>query len=288
MYPALAIRIIPIRTGGDDLTHPPVGPLGVKGLFTKEIEEALLSREVDMAIHSAKDLPGILPEGLVLGAVPERASPFDAFLGVGGISFDSLPEGARVGTSSLRRRSQLLSIRPDLKILPLRGNVDTRVAKLNSGECDAVILAAAGLQRLEREDVRFVRLDPKILLPAPGQGTLALEHRMYDERVSEILKPLNHQISELTLIAERSFMATLGTGCQVPAAAWARITGNELLMDALVAEVDGSQIIRTSGAVKNPGKQNAMELGKMLARNILDKGGDGILVRARVLNQETL
>ncbi|MDR1037175.1 MAG: hydroxymethylbilane synthase [Deltaproteobacteria bacterium] len=247
--PGVAFQVVPIRTRGDDPGRGPAGAAGVKGLFVKEIEDALLLGVVDLAVHSAKDLPSALPEGLALCAAPERASPFDALIVRAGGDLHGLRHGARIGTSSLRRAAQLLAFRPDFEIAPLRGNVDTRLGRVESGELDATLLGASGLIRLKGASFPVMTVDPGIMLPAPGQGQLGLEMREGDARTEGICSPLDHHPSALALACERAFMEGLGAGCQTPAACWARFEGTRLVCDALVCELDGSRVIRASGFV---------------------------------------
>jgi hydroxymethylbilane synthase len=248
--PGLAVQIVPIRTRGDDPGRAPLGAAGIKGLFVKEIEDALLLGAIDLAVHSAKDLPSALPEGLALGAAPRRASPFDALIAEGAAGVGSLKKGARVGTSSLRRRAQLLALRPDLAIVPLRGNLDTRLGKVVSGELDATLLGASGLRRLKGEAFPVSEIPPGEILPAPGQGQLALELREGDEDTLRLCAPLNHALSEAALACERAFMAALGAGCQTPAAAWARIEGGAFVASSLVCELDGSRTLKAEGRLE--------------------------------------
>jgi hydroxymethylbilane synthase len=280
LHPGLKVPIVPIRTSGDDASHKPSGPMGIKGLFVKEIEEAILEKKVDLAIHSAKDLPARLPDGLVLGPVPERASPMDALVGGTYRSILDLPKGARIGTSSLRRRAQLLCLRRDFQIKGIRGNVDTRVGKVSSGEVDAVILAAAGLVRLKGAAFPFQPIPYTEILPAPGQGALALELREGDGRVTAIISPLDHFNSRVCLLAERAFMERLGAGCQTPAAAWARVEGNSLLMDALVCSLDGTEAIKGDQRLVGVDPLAGQALGEGLARDLLSRGAGRIIADA--------
>jgi hydroxymethylbilane synthase len=286
LHPGLKVRIVPIKTSGDDPGRRPTGPLGVKGLFVKEIEEALLAGSVDLAVHSAKDLPGSLPDGLSLGAVPERFPPFDALVSDQSDSIKGLPQNSRIGTSSLRRRAQLKALRPDLKIILIRGNLETRANKVKSKECDAVVLAEAGILRLKGKALPFFEIPPSDMLPAPGQGILALEARQGDEMTMGLLEPLNHPPSETALSAERAFMKRLGTGCQTPAAAWARFEDSMFKMEALVSELDGSTILRAEGVLEpaTASPQEAALLGARLAQELLDKGGAQIIERAESEN----
>jgi hydroxymethylbilane synthase len=286
--PDLAFQVIPIRTRGDDPGRAPLGSAGIKGLFVKEIEDALLLGAIDLAVHSAKDLPAVLPEGLGLCAAPMRASPFDALIVSGEEDLASLSVGAAIGTSSLRRAAQLLAFRKDFRILPLRGNLDTRLGKVISGELDATLLGASGIARLKGESYPVRTVDPAVMLPAPGQGQLALEAREGDGRVAMACAPLNHPLSEAALDCERAFMAELGAGCQTPAAAWARVEGGAFKADALVCELDGSRVIRASGEIPIrdaasgglPDPVDGRALGRDLARRLLAEGGDGMIARA--------
>jgi hydroxymethylbilane synthase len=281
LNPGLKVRVVPIKTSGDDPLRKPTGAMGVKGLFVKEIEEALLDFRVDLAVHSAKDLPATLPSGLVLGATPERALPFDALITDNQSSLLRLPKGARVGTSSLRRSSQLLALRSDFTIIPIRGNLDTRINKVKTKECDAVILAASGLVRLKGKDSPFVEISPSEILPAPGQGILALELRESDPKIHRLIEPLNHMPSKIALISERAFMKALGAGCQTPAAAWARFEGDFLVMDSLVAELDGTLVLREEGRIPvSTELLPAEQLGTSIAEKLLKKGGSEIIAKA--------
>jgi hydroxymethylbilane synthase len=278
-FPGLEVEIVPKKTRGDDPTRSPTGPMGIKGLFVKEIEEALLAGEIDLAVHSAKDLPSVLPGGLVLGAAPKREIPFDVLIG-NFRGLRDLPPGAVVGTSSLRREARIRSLAKDPKIVPLRGNVDTRLKKVSDGEIDATILAASGLRRLKGPDYPLDPIPPEDMLPAPGQGILALEFREGDAWVKGFADPLNHPETELALEAERAFMRALGAGCQTPAAAWARTDGNALVMDAMVLSLDGSAVLETKSRVPGPDAEKARELGKSLASRLLADGADEFIAEA--------
>jgi hydroxymethylbilane synthase len=279
-FPDVEVRIVPIKTSGDDLKLKPRERFGLKGIFVKEIEMALLNHEVDLAVHSAKDLPGILPEGLTLGAVPRRELPFDCLITTD-LAFDlhSLNPGSRVGTSSLRRRAQLMAFRKDLVVLEIRGNLDTRMKKILLGECEGVILAASGLIRLKGQGYPLLTLSPEIILPAPGQGILALEYREEDTHIPAYLAPLNHEPTALALAAERSFLMSLGVGCFVPAAAWARVDEQNLTLTALVAELDGSLVLKEKKRLESPTIQSSQDLGKEMAEILLARGGEEILKR---------
>ncbi|MDR3037975.1 MAG: hydroxymethylbilane synthase, partial [Candidatus Adiutrix sp.] len=219
--PDLALEIIPIKTTGDKIQDKPLAQIGGKGLFVKEIDEALLAGTIDLAVHSAKDLPALLPDGLILGATPARADFRDVLVACGPGGLEHLPPGARVGTSGLRRRAQILARRPDLRIEPIRGNLGTRLQKVGP-EIEAVIVAAAGLARLGLNPAQARPLEPAEMLPAAGQGVLALTIRQDDARTAEIIRPLHHRPTGLALAAERGFLEFLGGGCQLPVAALAQ------------------------------------------------------------------
>jgi hydroxymethylbilane synthase len=272
--PHLSIRLERIQTSGDKIQDVPLAKIGGKALFVKEIEEALLRKVIDLAVHSMKDVPSLLPDGLSLHCVPKREDPRDALLSHESWSFRELPSSARVGTSSLRRQSQLLAQRPDLSIHMLRGNLDTRVRKLQEGQFDAIILAAAGLKRLGWAEQITECLSHDICLPAVGQGALGIEGRTDDPFVEELLASLNDLSSQSAVAAERAFLARLEGGCQVPIAGHAAIDGQRLTFQGLVASVDGRQIIREeiSGAI-----EEAESLGVTVAERILAAGGDEIL-----------
>ena len=282
--PDLEVEIKKIKTTGDKILDVPLAKVGGKGLFVKEIEEAMLRGEVDLAVHSMKDVPTMLPQGLHLGAVCSREDPRDAFISRKKgeeftiREFREIPEGAVIGTSSLRRSCQLLHMRPDLKILQLRGNVDTRFRKLDEGQFDAIILATAGVKRLGWEERITERISPELILPAIGQGAIGIECRMDDGFINELLSPLNHRETSLSVTAERAFLKRLEGGCQVPIAAYARVVeeeGRELLtIDGLVGSVDGKVIIRDSR--KGPA-EDAAAIGDALARDLLQRGARAIL-----------
>lgn len=271
--PDVVVNLVPIKTQGDKIEIP-LFKMGGKGLFVKEIEEALLQEQVDLAVHSAKDLPGQIPEGLSLLAFPPREDPRDALIcrqaGLG----NKLPEKGKVGTSSLRRQAQLRHHRPHLEIVPLRGNLDTRLRKLYSLNLDAIIVAAAGLHRLGWQEKITAYLEPEVMLPAIGQGTLAIEGREEDEGLRKILHPLNDLTTQQCFLAERSFLQRVGGGCQVPIAGWARIESGKLILTALVAAVDGKKVVR--GEISGL-PQEGQELGKKLAEDLLARGGQDIL-----------
>ena len=263
-------RIEIIHTTGDRITDVPLAKVGTKGLFTKEIEEALLRGDIDIAVHSMKDMPTDVPAGLAIAAVPEREDPRDAMVGM---RLDELPRGATVGTSSLRRTAQLRALRPDLAIESLRGNVDTRIRKVEERHFDAIVLAAAGLRRLGLEQRIAEVLDPAVMCPAVGQGALAVETRNSGE-AREICHQLDHLETRASVTAERAVLARLGGGCQVPIGAHAQIDGDTLCIDAVVVAPEGDAIVRLSagGPV-----HAAQEIGEALGNNLLNAGGREIL-----------
>ena len=269
------VDTIAIRTSGDEGTRSRNEP-GDKSRFVKEIEEALLANEIDLAIHSAKDVPGELPHGLAIVAVPERADARDALCGAPNI--EALHEGATVGTSSLRRRAQLLAARPDLRVEDLRGNVDTRLRKLAEHRYDAIVLAAAGLERLGRAS-EGTPIDSSLLTPAPGQGCLALEARADDARTAELAAQLTHHDSLVRLTAERALVAELDASCRTPIAAHAYLKAGALQLDAFVGLPDGSTWIRDSltGDPERPA-----ELGQAVAARLRSAGADDVLAQAEL------
>ncbi|HUV04191.1 MAG TPA: hydroxymethylbilane synthase [Armatimonadota bacterium] len=277
LHPGLEIQVRTIKTKGDRVLDVPLAKIGDKGLFVKELELALLRREIDLAVHSMKDVPTQLPEGLCIAAVPERADPSDVLVTKGPGLVD-LPAGARIGSSSLRRRAQLLNYRPDLEISDLRGNLDTRLRKLSDGEFDGIVLAYAGLYRMGWTDRVTEKIPPGICLPAVGQGALAIEAREGDTDVIEILKALDHAESHAAVLAERSFMRALGGGCQVPAGALAWIEAGNLKLAGVVASLDGSRLVRGE---THGGPDNAEQLGQELARALRAAGADEILRELR-------
>ncbi len=256
-----------IRTTGDHLQTASLVQAGGKGLFTKEIEDALLSREIDLAVHSLKDLPTVLPDGLALAAIPEREDPRDALLGR---NLTELPQGARVATSSGWRAAQLRYLRPDLAIAPVRGNVDTRLRKLREGQFDAMVLAAAGLRRLGLEREIAEVLDPEQMCPAAGQGALAIETRMADPAF-EICRQLNHTASERAVNCERAALNALGGGCQLPIGAFAQVQDNRVRLLAVVLAPDGS--LRLDAQAEG----SAEEAAEAVSQSLLAQGAAGLL-----------
>jgi len=262
-------EIVPMRTEGDRLAAARLAAVGGKGLFVREIEDALLACSVDVAVHSLKDLPAELPDGLTLAVFPAREDPRDVIVTRGPGGLEGLPAGAVVGTSSPRRRALLLAARPDLAVEPVRGNVDTRLRKLETGACDAVVLAAAGLRRLEITPPHAEALAVDVFVPAVGQGILGLEARASDERVRAILAALDDRASRACALAERAFLARLGASCVTPVAGHASLEGAELMMRALVVSEDGRRILRQNGTAR---PADAMGLGRRLAEALLGQG----------------
>lgn len=273
LNPEITVTLVNIKTTGDKLDIP-LFQVGGKGLFVKEIEEALTRKEIDLAVHSAKDLPAMIPEGLMLTAFPEREDPRDALVSQGGKRFEEIPRGGKVGTGSLRRKAQLLNLRPDLEVVPLRGNLDTRLKKLMAMNLDAVILAAAGLHRMNWEGKVSDFFEPEKMVPAIGQGALAIETREGDERVHRAVAPMNHPPTQISVLAERAFLLRLEGGCQVPIAGLAGIHSEKLVLTGLVAGIDGRRVVR--GKVEGPPEKNT-DLGVQLAEELLGRGAEEIL-----------
>jgi hydroxymethylbilane synthase len=272
--PDVTVTLQRIKTSGDRILDVPLAKIGGKGLFVKEIEEALLQGAIDLAVHSMKDVPTTLPDGLDILCVPEREDPRDALISREGKALDELPQGARIGTSSLRRQSQLLHRRPDVKIEMLRGNLDTRLRKLREGEFDAIVVAAAGLKRMGWAEQITEYLPPTVSLPAIGQGALGIEGRRDDEFVRQIVSALEHPPTRTAVTAERALLDKLEGGCQVPIAAHATIAGTRLRLEGLVASVDGRRIVQD--VVEGP-SADARQLGAKLGEQLLSQGGRAIL-----------
>ena len=275
-HPELKVELVKMTSKGDRILDAPLAKIGGKGLFVKELENALLEGRADIAVHSMKDVPMAFPEGLSLSTICPRENPLDAFVSNTFNRLDALPAGAVVGTSSLRRQSQLLKHRPDLTIKFLRGNVNTRLQKLDNGEYDAIILAAAGLIRLGMEDRIQYCLSPETCLPAAGQGAVGIEVRTSDTTVQELLKPLHDQDTADRVLAERAMNRRLNGGCQVPIACFSELEGDELILCGRVGQPDGSVILEAHGRChRSQGKQAGIEL----ADNLLQQGADKILAR---------
>ncbi|OOF55638.1 hydroxymethylbilane synthase [Rodentibacter myodis] len=274
LYPNLSVELVSMVTKGDVILDTPLAKIGGKGLFVKELENALLEKRADIAVHSMKDVPMQFPEGLGLSVICKREDPRDAFVSNRYASFDDLPNGAIVGTSSLRRQCQLKQLRPDLDIRSLRGNVGTRLSKLDNGEYDAIILAAAGLIRLGMEDRIASFIETDISLPAAGQGAVGIECRVDDTAIQALLAPLADQETTACVFAERAMNTRLQGGCQVPIGGYAVLENNQVYLRALVGELDGSQIIRAEG---KSAVENAEALGIQIAEQLLAQGADRIL-----------
>jgi len=276
-HPGVSVELLVLKTRGDIILDVPLAKVGGKGLFVKEIEEALLDGRADLAVHSMKDVPMELPEGLVLGIIPEREEPSDTFLSVHHASLAALPHGATVGTSSLRRQSQLLALRPDLNVVSLRGNVDTRLRKLSEGQFDAIIMATAGMKRLSAPKSEV--LGPPAFLPAVGQGALGIEFRADRADLHDLLAFLEHTPTRIRVEAERGFLAGLQGGCQVPIAGHAVMTGNDTFtLEGLVADLTGTRVIRrTMNGKSAPDGAQARTVGLDLAAQLVADGAGAIL-----------
>jgi hydroxymethylbilane synthase len=277
-HAGLNVELLPMSTQGDRIQDRSLAAIGGKGLFIKELEVALAERRADIAVHSMKDVPADMPPGFVIAAFLARADPRDALLCRRGSALTDLPTGAKLGTSSLRRRAQILAARPDLAIEPLRGNVDTRLARLENGALDAIVLACAGLVRLGLESRITTRLAPATMLPAVGQGAIGIECRGDDTRTRALVAALDDAATHTALAAERAFARTLGGSCQSPIAALAHIEGDRLTLQGLVAEPDGSRLLRES---VSGDCARAATLGEELARRLLESGARELLERLR-------
>jgi hydroxymethylbilane synthase len=273
-HPGLEVELVTMSTTGDRVLDSPLAKIGGKGLFVKELEQGMLAGDADIAVHSMKDVPVEFPEGLGIGAILEREDPHDAFVSNRFDAVAALPEAAVVGTSSLRRQCQLRAVRPDLDIRDLRGNVGTRLGKLDNGDYDAIVLACAGLKRLGLADRIALSIDADTMLPAIGQGIIGIETRLDDARVRELLAPLHDADTAVRLVAERSLNATLAGGCQAPVAGHAVLEGGELRLRGLVGWPDGSDIVRGELSGK---ADDAEALGRTLAEDLLARGARPIL-----------
>ena len=272
--PDIPVEIVIIKTSGDKIQDVPLAKIGGKGLFVKELEEALLRKDVDFAVHSMKDMPIKFPFALCIASVTKRENPFDALISRNNIKLDDLPKGAKIGTGSLRRASQLLHYRPDLNLIPLRGNVETRIKKLETEGLDAIILATAGLIRLGWGDKISEIISPEILLPAMGQGAVGIEARKHDVDNQILLADMDDENTHLALDAERAVVTQLEGGCNVPIGAFATIEGNEMTLRGLVASLDGKTLYKKE--LKGD-KVNAVALGNEMGNALLDMGGDKIM-----------
>lgn len=274
LYPQLIVELVPMVTKGDVILDSPLAKIGGKGLFVKELENALLNGEADIAVHSMKDVPMQFPEGLDLSVICKREDPRDAFVSNAYRTLDALPQGAVVGTSSLRRQCQLKALRPDLNIQSLRGNVGTRLSKLDNGDYDAIILASAGLIRLGMADRIASFIDTETSLPAAGQGAVGVECRTDDLETQQLLAPLADAETTACVLAERAMNNHLQGGCQVPIAGYAVIRDDQLYLKALVGKTDGSEIIRAEG---KSAVENSQKLGEQVAKSLLKQGADEVL-----------
>lgn len=274
LHPQLQVELVTFVTQGDKILDTPLAKIGGKGLFVKELEAALMDGRADLAVHSMKDVPMQLPEGLALAVICEREDPFDAFVSNNYEKFEDLPQGAKLGTSSLRRKSQILKQRPDLEVIDLRGNVGTRLSKLDAGLYDAIILASAGLKRLGLNERIRHSLTAEVSLPAVGQGALGLECRSNDEEILALIMPLMHAETNACVRAERAFNAYLEGGCQVPIAGFATLENQTLSLEGRVGSADGQTLLRSNvqGAA-----EDAEKLGVQLAQNLLQQGAGELL-----------
>ena len=278
LHPGLKVELVVMKTSGDKILDTPLAKIGGKGLFVKELENGLLEGRADLAVHSLKDVPVEFPPGLELAVVMEREDPRDAFVSNNYQSLAELPAGARVGSSSLRRQTQIREAYPELEVDWLRGNVNTRLARLDAGDFDAIILAVSGLQRLGMDERIAAVLEPEVCLPAIGQGALGIEIRSDDDALRAMLGPLAHEETATRIAAERAMNQTLSGGCQVPIAGYAELDGDELYLRGLVGEPDGSHTLRAE--VRGPGA-DAHALGVQLAEQLLSMGAARILDRLR-------
>ncbi|WP_457551383.1 hydroxymethylbilane synthase [Desulfobacula sp.] len=274
LFSDLNVELKIIKTTGDRITDRPLAMVGGKGLFVKEIETALLNNDIDLAVHSMKDMPGELPKGLVIGAIPKRENPFDVLISKDNRLFSDYKKGAKIGTSSLRRASQIKHIRPDLTIVSIRGNLDTRIKKLKAGDYDAIVLAAAGLRRLGQDNEITEYLDETIMIPAAGQGALCIETRENDESIAKVMEKLDHFDTRICVTGERAFLKQVEGSCHIPVACFGKIQNNDVLLTAVVASEDGKELIKEHMICP----RNKIKIsGRNLAKKILEKGGKKIL-----------
>jgi len=275
-HPEYSVELTIIKTRGDKILDVPLAKVGGKGLFVKEIEEALLDGRIDLAVHSMKDMPAEIPAGLCIGAVPKREEPRDVLITRSGLSFEQLRQGARIGTSSLRRSAQLLHVRADIQIVPLRGNLDTRLKKLENEDLDAIVLAAAGVRRLGLAHRITQILDESLMLPAVGQGALCIEIREADPRIRGVADALNHMMTQQVVMGERAFLNRLEGGCQVPIAGHGQIDDTGFSLTGLVCDVDGSHLIKET---RCGSADQSERIGLELADALLARGAGEILER---------
>ena len=291
LAPGVGVELLPIGTTGDQKRHEPLPQIGGKGLFTKELEDALLAGSADFAVHSLKDLPTELPQGLVLAAIPSREDPRDVLVSAGNRSFADLPQAARIGTSSVRRAAQLLRMRPDLHIEPLRGNLDTRLRAVGNGKWDAIVVAAAGLHRMGWQDQITEYFSPDALCPAVGQGALGIEARAADESTIEVLSKLEDARARTTTTAERALLRGLGGGCQIPIAAFSTHEDNRIFLRAIVIQPDGKKWLQATESVllaerdRGAAIAAAEQLGGKVAESLLHQGAKAILDAASNASQ---
>ena len=275
-FPELTVETKPIVTKGDRIVEVTLSKIGGKGLFVKEIEQALLNGEIDVAVHSMKDLPGEMAEGLALAAVTKREDPRDCLISRDGQTLRELPEGAVVGTSSLRRQAQVLAFRPDLKVKPVRGNIDTRLRKMREGAFDAIVLAGAGLRRMGWQHLITEYLGTDVMLPAVGQGALGIQCRQDDDELFALLQTLNNSVTSRAVTGERAFLHRLNGNCQVPIGAYATVEGDSVSLTGLVADPNAEQVYRQSSVGDNPER-----LGVHLAERVSEMGAARILEALR-------
>jgi len=274
LYSDISVEIVPIKTRGDRIQNVLLHEIGGKGIFVKEVEDALLKGDIDIAVHSMKDVPVDLPDGLTMGAIPEREDPRDVLISRGGTQMENLPKGARLGTGSLRRGMQIRNLMPDMEIVPVRGNIDTRIKKIVTENLDGIIIAAAGMKRMGRgrEISQYMPLD--VMMPSVGQGVLGIELREDNRKIADLISPLNHPDTVVEVSAERAFLRRLEGGCQVPIAGIAQKDGDDLVIKGLVGSVDGKTII--ADEVRG-GCSDSEQIGSTLAENILARGGRAVL-----------
>ncbi len=274
LFDDIRVELNIIKTTGDRITDRPLAAVGGKGLFVKEIESALLNHDIDLAVHSMKDMPGELPKGLMIGAIPERENPFDVMISKDNKLLKDYEKGAKIGTSSLRRASQINHIRPDVTIESIRGNLDTRIKKLKSGQYDAIVLAAAGLRRLDQADEITEYLDDKIMVPAVGQGALCIETRENDPDIAAIMEKLDHFETNICVTGERAFLKQIEGSCHIPVACYGKLIDKKVELTAIVASEDGQQIVKEQIVSSF---DDIIKNGQNLADLVLDKGGKKIL-----------
>ncbi|MFZ4739708.1 MAG: hydroxymethylbilane synthase [Bacteroidales bacterium] len=280
-YPEKTFEIIIIKTKGDIILDVPLSKIGDKGLFTKELEVAMFNNEIDMAVHSLKDLPTTFPEGAKLGAVLKRGDVRDALISINNRKLSDLTSTDIIATSSLRRKAQLLKINKDFNIVEIRGNVNTRIRKMQEGYCDVMIMAAAGLQRLEMSEFISELIDPEIMIPACSQGAIAIEIRENDPLIEDLLSKINDEETFITTSAERAFLKTLEGGCQIPVGSFSKVDGNQFHITGFISNIDGSQFLKESASANI---ENAVEVAVEIAKELFNNGGKEILETIRVLN----